>query len=49
MFERDDVDLSAVQPQIESTVLNLERMKTRAGPFLSKVPALVEKLNEKIH
>ncbi|XP_052242375.1 zinc finger protein 862-like [Dreissena polymorpha] len=44
LFERADVDLSSVQPQLESTVVNLQRMKTRAGPFLSKVSSVAEKL-----
>ncbi|KAH3718980.1 hypothetical protein DPMN_061808 [Dreissena polymorpha] len=44
LFERADIDLSSVQPQLECTVVNIQRMKTGAGPFLSKVSSVAKKL-----
>ncbi|XP_046571837.1 zinc finger protein 862-like [Haliotis rubra] len=40
LFERRDLDLSIVEPQLRSSVASLKRMKEKPGPYLSKVDQL---------
>ncbi|XP_045165902.2 zinc finger protein 862-like [Mercenaria mercenaria] len=44
LFERADIDLASIQPQIQLAVANLQNMKKRPGPYLSKVTTMAETL-----
>lgn len=44
LFEREDVDLSIIEPKLQATVAVLEKMKKHPGPYLSKVNAIAKDL-----
>ncbi|XP_067648851.1 zinc finger protein 862-like [Haliotis asinina] len=49
MFERRDLDLRIVEPQMRSSLASLKKMKEKPGPYLSRVDQLGEQYNlEKI-
>ncbi|XP_046581004.1 uncharacterized protein LOC124288528 [Haliotis rubra] len=45
MFERRDLDLSVVEPQMRSCLASLKKMKDKPGPYLSRVDQLGEQYN----
>ncbi|XP_067675870.1 uncharacterized protein [Haliotis asinina] len=40
LFQKRDLDLSVIEPQLRSSVASLKRMKEKPGPYLSKVDQL---------
>lgn len=45
LFERNDVDLSIVEPKVQATMNSLQKMKDRDGPYLAKANVIAEELN----
>ena len=44
LFERNDVDLSIVEPKIQAAVSGLQKMKVKDGPYLTKSMTIANEL-----
>ena len=44
LFERNDVDLSVVEPKIQATISDLQKMKVKDGPYLTKAMTVANEL-----
>ena len=44
LFERNDVDLSIVEPKIQATISGLQKMKVKDGPYLTKAMTVANEL-----
>ena len=44
LFERNDVDLSIIEPKIQATITGLQKMKMKDGPYLAKAQVVADEL-----
>ena len=44
LFERNDVDISIVEPKIQATISCLQKMKVKDGPYLTKAMTVANEL-----
>lgn len=47
-FEREDVDLSIIEPKVSATITTLRKIKEKYAPFTSRAASLAENLGIKI-
>ena len=45
LFERNDVDLSVIEPKVQATINGLQKMKRKDGPYLAKRQSVIDELD----
>lgn len=47
-FEKEDVDLSMIEPRVSATIRTLRKMKEKDAPFTSRAASVAENLGIEI-